>query len=215
MLFDLDDTLVDWCTSVWTTVADLGGEEVADQLLAYAAEHCWRRREGVVVARNTWRVHEHADEVWPIALPHLEADELALARKRFAEELWVGFFPEVVPALDHLVDRWRLALLSNNPHVHQEVERLRLRDWFELTVDLPRDQVKPSSEAFAIACAAMGSRPERTVHVGDSIELDAEAAQAAGLIAVWVDRHGDPWTPPPGVHRITSLDQLPALLASL
>lgn len=215
VLFDLDDTLVDWAGSVRRTVADLAGDDLADALLAHAAEHCWRRRDGVVVARNTWRVHEHAEEEWPAALPHLDAAELALALRRFREELWVGFFPEVVPVLDQLVERWRLGLLSNNPHVGTEVARLRLHDWFELAVDLPRDRVKPHPDAFTLACAAMGTEPGRTVHVGDSVELDAEAAAAAGLVAVWVDRHDDPWDPPPGVHRIASLAELPLLLESL
>jgi FMN phosphatase YigB (HAD superfamily) len=48
--------------------------------------------------------------------------------------------------------------------------------------------------------------------VGDSIELDVEGAQAAGLVPVWLDRWDDPWDPPADVHRITSLAQLPPLL---
>jgi putative hydrolase of the HAD superfamily len=64
-------------------------------------------------------------------------------------------------------------------------------------------------------CAHLGTAPERTVHVGDSVLSDVEGAHAAGLVAVWLDRHGDAWPPPPGVHRITSLAELPDLLAAL
>jgi hypothetical protein len=35
------------------------------------------------------------------------------------------------------------------------------------------------------------------------------------MVSVWLDRWGDPWDIPPGVHRIGGLDELPALLASL
>jgi putative hydrolase of the HAD superfamily len=213
VLFDLDDTLVDWATSVRRTVADLGGDELADRLLGWAAEHCWTRRDGVVVARNTWKVHEFADETWPLALPELDAGELALALQRFREELWVGFFPDVVPTLDVLVDVHRLGILSNNPYLQVEVERLRLRDWFEVAVDVPRDRMKPHPEAFAMACTAMRVVPDRTVYVGDSIAADVEGALGAGLIPVWLDRHDEPWEPPAGVHRIGSLAELPDLLA--
>jgi putative hydrolase of the HAD superfamily len=212
VLFDLDDTLVDWATSVRRTVADLGGDALADRLLAWAAEHTWVRRDGVVVSRNTWKVHEFAEETWPLALPELDEDELALALRRFREDLWVGFFPDVVPTLDTLVDSHRLGLLSNNPYVHVEVERLRLRDWFEVAVDLPGDVRKPSAEAFTLGCEALGSRPERTVYVGDSILMDVEGSLGAGLMPVWLDRHGDAYDPPPGVRRISSLAELPALL---
>jgi putative hydrolase of the HAD superfamily len=215
VLFDLDDTLVDWTGSIRTTIADLAGDHVADRLLAWATEHAWPRRDGVVVARNTWWLREMAEETWPLALPELDADELRLAVKRFREDLWVGFFPDVVPCLDLLVDVHRLGLLSNNPHLHDEAQRLRLHDWFEAVVALPRAIVKPHREAFGRACATMRTDPARTVYIGDSIAADVEGAAAAGLVAVWLDRCDDGWTPPAGVHRIDSLGALPALLASI
>src|SRR4051812_34388771 len=116
VLFDLDDTLVDWWTSIRRSALDVGGDELADALLEFAVEHCWRRRrDGVVVARNTWQLHEFAEKTWPQALPGIDPDDLALLMKRFREDLWVGFFPDVVPTLDALADHVRLGLLSNNP----------------------------------------------------------------------------------------------------
>lgn len=215
VLFDLDETLVDWSTAIRRALDEVAGDDVADRLLAWAEEHAWTRRDGVVVARNTWKVHEHADEVWPLALPDLDPDERRLVLKRFREELWVGFFVDVVPALDVLVDRYRLGVLSNNPYLPSEVERLRLRDWFEVAVDVPRTIMKPHPEAFARGCSAMGTRPSHTVYVGDSITHDVEGAAGAGLTAVWLDRHDDPWDPPAGVHRVATLADLPELLAEL
>ena len=156
VVFDLDDTLVDWRTSVHRTAAEIAGEDLADRLLAWAEEHTWVRRDGIVVARNTWQMAEFAEQTWPAALPELDADELALVLKRFRAELWVSFFPEVVPTLDQLVDRHRLALLSNNPYLHAEVHRLRLHDWFEVAIDLPRDQTKPDPLAFPAPSTAWG-----------------------------------------------------------
>ena len=34
-------------------------------------------------------------------------------------------------------------------------------------------------------------------------------------MSVWLDRHDDPWERPEGIHRITSLTDLPALLELL
>ena len=74
--------------------------------------------------------------------------------------------------------------------------------------------MKPDPAAFAFGCDAMGTAPARTMYVGDSVVADVEGALAAGLVPVWLDRFGDAWTPPPGVHRIASLADLPAVLAA-
>jgi putative hydrolase of the HAD superfamily len=211
VLFDLDDTLLDWASAIRVAA----GDDLADALLGWAAEHLWKRRDGIVVARDTWRLHEFADELWPLALADWDPDDVRLALKRFREELWVGFYPDVVPTLDHLVDLHRLAVCSNNPYVATEAERLRLRDWFEAIELVPQDRRKPHPEAFLRVCEHLGTAPERTVHVGDSVLADVEGAHGAGLIAVWLDRHGDAWPLPPGVHRITTLTELPDLLAGL
>jgi putative hydrolase of the HAD superfamily len=215
VLFDLDDTLVDWWGSIRRTTLDLLGDDDTDRLLAWVVEHAWTRREGVVVVRGTWRAHEYAEDLWPQALPHLDPGDRALALKRFREEIWVSLFPDAVTTLDALVDRLPLGVLSNNPYLPLEVERLRLRDWVEAAVTPPLELRKPHGEAFRLGCEAMGTAPERTVYVGDSIAHDAEGALAAGLVPVWVDRWDDPWDPPAGVHRITSLAELPDLLATL
>ena len=215
ILFDLDDTLVDWEGSIDRCVRDLGGDDAADRLLAWGREHTWIRRDGVVVHRNTWRLHELADECWPAALPHLAADELAIAIKRFRDELWVSFFADAVPTLDALVDDFKLGVVSNNPHTPSEVERLRLHDWFEIAIAVPREIAKPHRDAFSMGCSAIGVTPERAMFVGDSVIADVEGALAAGLVPVWIDRYDDGWQPPAGVHRIAALAELPALVAEL
>ena len=136
--------------------------------------------------------------------------------KRFDEELWVGFFPHTVPTLDVLVDQTRLAVLSNNHMIDTEAERLRLNDWFEVCLAAPSETVKPHPEAFMTVCEHLGVPPERTVYVGDSIKSDVLGALGAGLIPVWHDIFGDPWTDVPAdIHRISHLGELPALLDTL
>ena len=47
---------------------------------------------------------------------------------------------------------------------------------------------KPARKAFVGACARLGTRPRRTVMIGDDLELDVLAARRAGLQALHVDR---------------------------
>ena len=215
VLFDHDDTLVDWWGSIRRAGQAVADDDVVDAVLDYLSTHAWDRRGSTVVDRNTWRILFWSERVFDAAMPHADPAERRLVERQFLEELWIGFFPETVPILDQLVDRYRLGLLSNNPMLRHEVQRLRLYDWFETAVDLPAELRKPHADAFARGVAAMGSAPGRTVYVGDSIENDAEGAHAAGLVSVWVDRFKDAWSPPAGVHRIESLAELPGLLSAL
>lgn len=60
-----------------------------------------------------------------------------------------------------------------------------------LPVVVTRDTLgfgKPDPRVFHHACEAIGSPPSATVHVGDEYDVDAVAAQEAGLAAVWLSR---------------------------
>jgi putative hydrolase of the HAD superfamily len=78
---------------------------------------------------------------------------------------------------------------------------------------------KPDARAFHNACKLLGSVPAETVYVGDHIEIDAIAAQAAGLCALWLrrdpcDTQGVPQARACGIPVVTSLTQVSALLAA-
>ena len=214
VLFDLDDTLIDWWGSLGTALAQVADDHETTALLDHTREHFWDRHpeHGFVWHRNTWKLWEDRHTAWADALPHLHPDELQILVRRFEEELWVGFFPEVVPALDALVDHTRLAVLSNNHLIEREAKRLRLHDWFEFAM-YPDGCFKPSPEAFVQACNRLDLRPHEVAYVGDSVTADALGALEAGLVPVWVDRWNDDWTGrPSAVHRVGSLTEIPGVL---
>lgn len=218
VLFDLDDTLIDWWGSTRRCLEQFAADDVIEALLQHCRERCWEQDPLGTHTwhRNNWKLHTYREELWPAALPFLDDAERELLMKRFADELWVGFFPDTVPALDVLVDRIRLGVLSNNFLLDDEVARLRLHDWFEVAVHPAYELRKPNREAFELGAAALGLPLDRCLYVGDSIKADALGAHAAGMSAVWLDRWADGWaTRPAEVHRITSLAELPALLATL
>lgn len=49
---------------------------------------------------------------------------------------------------------------------------------------------KPRPEIFGHALRATGSRPERTLHVGDGVHYDVEGARAAGIDPMHFDPYG-------------------------
>jgi len=70
---------------------------------------------------------------------------------------------------------------------------------------------KPDPAIFALACERLGVQPAHAAHVGDRLDLDAQAAAAAGLLGIWLDR-SQANTPAPDVVRIATLGELPATL---
>lgn len=77
---------------------------------------------------------------------------------------------------------------------------------------------KPHVRIFHEALRRSGSRPERTVHVGDSWNEDVEGARAAGLIPIHLVRsdRASPVAPETtaGVRQIASVAEIATLLAS-
>jgi putative hydrolase of the HAD superfamily len=78
---------------------------------------------------------------------------------------------------------------------------------------------KPDARAFQHACRLLGAAPAQTIYVGDHIEIDAIAAQEAGLCAVWLQRGpldsaATAQARACGIPVVTSLSQVPALLVA-
>jgi putative hydrolase of the HAD superfamily len=65
---------------------------------------------------------------------------------------------------------------------------------------------KPSPQIFRAALAALGARPQTTVHVGDRLREDVDGAHAVGMRAVRLREHHD--DPDPDRRADAVLDRL-------
>jgi putative hydrolase of the HAD superfamily len=103
-------------------------------------------------------------------------------------------FDDVVPALDALRG-FRLAVVTNGQQ-EQQMNKLRaigVSGYFDDVFISSRTGVaKPAREAFLRPCTQLGVDPQRCVFVGDSLDIDARGATAAGLRGVWLRRPGAP-----------------------
>jgi len=77
------------------------------------------------------------------------------------------------------------------------------------TDDLGRG--KPDPEVFRLGCTRLGVPPERVAYVGDELEIDARGARDAGLVGVWLDRHGS-GRQVEDVPVVRTLTEVPAVL---
>lgn len=102
-------------------------------------------------------------------------------------------YPEVKPALQ----KWRnneiaLGVLSNfDSRLYPVLQALDLADFFtSITISTEVGAAKPNGQIFSIALEKHKCLPSDALHIGDSYTADYQGALAAGLKAVWLDRHG-------------------------
>ncbi|MEU5957641.1 HAD family hydrolase [Streptomyces sp. NPDC047525] len=225
VVWDVDDTIFDYAHADTTGMhAHLTAEglieryETAERALVLwkeVTERHWARFSAGGIefeAQRRDRVREFLDAV----MTDQEADAWFARYLGHYESAWT-LFPDTVPTLDALAGEYRQAVLSNSALVVQErkLSVLGVRDRFEAVLCAAELGVsKPAPEAFLAVCTAMGLRPDEIAYVGDQPEIDARGARDAGLLGIWLDRNSASQEGPSGVHRITRLAELPALLRS-
>lgn len=146
------------------------------------------------------------------ALTDDEADAYFDGHIAHYEAAW-SLFDDTVPVLDLLAGDYRHAVLSNSLFRLQDrkLRALGVRDRFEALVcaaDLGLS--KPEPAAFHTACEALALEPDEVAYVGNEPDIDARGAVEAGLLGIWLDRHGVGGRPE--LTRITGLAELPGLL---
>ncbi len=105
-------------------------------------------------------------------------------------ESW-ELFPDVAPTLRGLRERdVRLAIVSNfDSRLIRICEGLALASFFDAIIASSQvGYAKPDPRIFSLALERLGVRAGEVLHVGDSESLDIQAARAAGMRALLIDR---------------------------
>jgi len=119
-------------------------------------------------------------------------------------------YPDADPALRALRERGlRLVAVSNwDCSLARVLARCGLEPLLDGAVSSAEaGSRKPDPAIFAPALGIAGCAPQQALHVGDSPEEDVEAALAAGIPVLLIDRDGD-GDGSEGVPRISSLEQI-------
>ena len=228
VLFDIDDTLVDFQASAAAGLARLLGERVPEVessvFWTELTERHYPRFLAGQVQFHEMQIERLAELLAWAGMPVPErAGLLALEaiRQREMQDNY-RLFPDVVGCLAALQDL-RVGVVSNSdgPHQRAKIAGVGLAEAFEVVV-ISGDvgHPKPDPRIFAEACRQLRLPAERVAYVGDRLDIDAKGAAAAGLVGIWLNRAGAPdlTTAGPvaagGVAMITSLDRLPAVVTS-
>jgi putative hydrolase of the HAD superfamily len=131
----------------------------------------------------------------------------------FSDPETYKLFPDVRPALDALAGRGvKLGVVSNfEPWLEDVLALEGVEERFAaVAISGKLGVAKPEPGIFLAALEQAGAAAEATVHVGDQLRNDVEAAMAVGITPVLLDRFDR--VPAGGGHRVQSMAELVALL---
>ncbi|MBA2724849.1 MAG: HAD-IA family hydrolase [Actinobacteria bacterium] len=145
-------------------------------------------------------------------------DEALVAKmySTFSSPSSYKLFDDVLPALRAVADMGlRIGLISNfEEWLEEMLVELEVGHLFEISVISGLVGVeKPDPLIYEMALERAGVDARRAVHIGDSPLTDVEPSRSVGMTPVLLDRYDR--YPDPGVARVTSLSEIPALLRSL
>lgn len=192
VLFDWDDTLCGAVPHRYETIARVL-DGLGERRTLVEVHDAWVRADDPVVDRlesGFWQrlQRELGLEARPDAVAALIEAFAARERERRFE-----VYTDVHAALDRLTgEGWRVGVVSNNVEAPLRIAEVGLAGRFAAVVT-PRDvggRGKPDPAIFHAALARLRVAPERCVYVGDTYELDALGARAAGLRPLLIDRLG-------------------------
>ncbi|MBR8642374.1 HAD-IA family hydrolase [Streptomyces tuirus] len=130
---------------------------------------------------------------------HVTASEAALrtiaetAAATILEPANYRVFPDVTPLIERLsAADIRIGIVSNFDDLLFEIlDHTRLSTLFDTVLTSYRTGIsKPEPRIFHLAAQAIGTAPEATHYIGDSVYSDMGGAHAAGLRGILIDRDG-------------------------
>jgi putative hydrolase of the HAD superfamily len=206
VLFDLDDTIIDFGSSAgtsWRTVCDeaaaagaIADAEALRDAIERTSAWFWsdaeRHRVGRadLVAATTRIVGQALEETGD------DAGQAAALAVRYRElrHAATRLLDGAVHTLEWLAARGtRLALVTNGTSGDQrgKIARFALDHHFEhVAIEGEAGVGKPDPRAYELALARLACEADGCWMVGDNLEWDVAAPQSLGLRAVWVDAAG-------------------------
>ena len=224
VLFDLDDTLLDFHTAEATALAktfrEMGLEPGPDILARYSDIN---RRQWELLEEGRQTREETLVRRFDLLFAEYGLDASGVeARDRYEGNLSVGhwFIPGAEALLDALYGRYDLYLISNGTAVVQagRLKSAGIARYFEsIFISEELGATKPDAAFFDLSVGRVpGFDRSRALIVGDSLTSDIRGGRNAGIRTCWFNPRRLPARADiPADYEIRSLDELPPLLESV
>jgi putative hydrolase of the HAD superfamily len=227
VLLDVDDTLVDTRSAFAAGIAHVVARWLPhlDAAARNAALRHWvADAEGHFRAYTRGEIDLVEQRRWRVAALHAAFGGHAVDIEVF--QAWDAAFEEAFraawrpcPDAPRLLDALDAAGLGRGvvtnmriPYQREKLAAVGMLDRVGVLVGMDEFGVgKPDPRMFRHACQVLGVEPSEAAYVGDELDVDARGARDAGLLGIWLDRHGTGESPQ-DVPVVRSLEELPAVL---
>lgn len=208
IFFDMDGTILDW-----TSGMEESWLESCERHHDASWPHTPAQIHEAITVRRTWFWSDHeratrgrmdldgaSREIVAHAFEDLGINNVATARElanfyRGLRATRIFPYPGAIETLKEIQSRGMpMALLTNGEANNQRrtVVRHELEQYFYcIVIEGEFGCGKPDERVFRHALDTVGSDPETTWMVGDSLEADVAGGLALGLHTVWIDETGD------------------------
>ena len=192
LTFDCYGTLIDWEAGILAAIRptlDAHGVAVTDEELLERYAHHEAALEGG--AYQSYRA-VLAGSLGALA-KELEMEVTAAELSAFGESVsdWPAF-PDSADALGRLAHRYRLGIITNCDEDLFAASAQQLGVTFEWVISAEQArEYKPRPAPFLLALKTIEVRPERILHVAQSLYHDHVPAKNLGLATAWVNRRHD------------------------
>jgi|DewCreStandDraft_1066081.scaffolds.fasta_scaffold00323_57 putative hydrolase of the HAD superfamily len=233
IFFDVGETLLHAPPSWHAVVAEVcaqRGRPVPAERIAAAEPAVWRAvRAGLHDLPQRWTLSREASQrfwlwVYDRVLAEAglsDAERAGLAEaclERFLHHDTWHLFPDALPVIKQLhAQGYRMGIISNwEDWLEALLVKREIAAYFDpVVISGAVGYEKPEREIFELALTRAGVKPAEAIHIGDSLEADVAGARSAGITPVLLDRLGRYHGTAVDCARITSLQELPALLCVL
>ncbi len=216
ILFDLDDTLCDYASArdlrlriAFTPHLPQGNDPAHSDALER-------------ILADSLATHPHGADHFPELFPrhgihHPAAAESAMHWYRSNRFHGLALFDDAIEVVTALRPGRRVGLVTNGPTdvQREKIARLGVERLVDFTIISEEFGAwKPDPEIFLEAMRQGDAAPDEAVFIGDSAEHDMAGARAVGIRTIWMNRRGQPWSPPDPApdHEVASLTELRTLL---
>ena len=193
ILFDLDNTLIDFMTFKQKSC-----EAAIDAMLAAGLN--LKREEALKILLELYGKHgieeQHIFEKF-LNKAKGKVDYRVVAKGvlayRKAKDAYLKPYPNTIPTLIQLKQKYKLAIISDAPRLNawMRLVSMNLDDFFDIVItagDVRKTKVHAAP--FKAALNALKLKPEEALMVGDRIQRDVNTAKSLGINTCYA-RYGD------------------------
>lgn len=136
--------------------------------------------------------------------------EIAEVYARERDHRNVSFLPGAFETISEITNSYSTGIVTNgSPEMQQtKLDSLEVRHLFEPVIYAGYDTpAKPDPTPFETALSDLGTEPEKTLYVGNSLDADVRGAKNAGVPVAWLSNGQENPNPVPD-YRINTLNEL-------